>query len=346
MEAMTCMECLDGEVWSKTLEPNHEDNLLLFLLLLFFFFFVILFFLFFLSSGLLTSLFFTLWGGWVSGLFAWPLSEPLGEFPCWSLGELSQLVFPGRFQGFSTKDLSATFVQLLPVSVAPGVCPPLVLGEHPDGGRVLASEGLGVKTLLDGLVSHLKLLSLSQLFELVLLVLVSLLKVVFVGLQRHDGVPDVIGLGSKLVRVHRLKRQGLDANSQGDPHLFLNLFLGLGHLFPGIHGGGIGLLSSLLLCGHNLLPLDLCLLLGLLLLLLRPDLLPLGLLLLQPLQLFLLLGPLIPPLADVILELLVELIFVESSFLLCEGLISLHGGVGGGLIFVVRHVDSCVYLLF
>ena len=38
-----------------------------------------------------------------------------------------------------------------------------------------------------------------------------------------------------------------------------------------------------------------------------PDFLPLGLLLLQPLELFLLLGPLFPPLVDVLLELLVKL---------------------------------------
>merc|ERR1712111_57578 len=112
----------------------------------------------------------------------------------------------------------------------------------------------------------------------------------------------------------------------------LHLLLGLGHLLPGVHGGGLGLLATLLLLSsHHLLSLALSLLhvlllllsldlplllllsleskllssllLGNLLLLLGPDLFPLGLLLLQPLQLLLLLAPLVSPLEDVVFQL-------------------------------------------
>merc|ERR1711964_559097 len=56
----------------------------------------------------------------------------------------------------------------------------LVLGEHADLGRVLASEGLRVKTLLDGFVSKLDLLTLFQLLQLIVLGKLTLLIVVFV----------------------------------------------------------------------------------------------------------------------------------------------------------------------
>merc|ERR1711937_916794 len=191
---MTCMECLVASPAQQT-RRRGRDGLLLFLLLFFLFF----------SSSFFGFFFTTLWSLGITSLLAWPLSEPLGEPPCRSLGEFGQLVLPGRFKSFGTKDLSSTFVELLPVSVAPGVCPPLVLGEHSDGGRVLAGEGLRVKTLLDGLVSHLKLLSFSQFFEFVLLILVSLFEVVFVSLEGHNGVPDLVGLGPQFIRVHRLE---------------------------------------------------------------------------------------------------------------------------------------------
>merc|ERR1719151_106345 len=141
------------------------------------------------------------------------------------------------------------------------------------------------------------------------------------------------------------------------------LLLGLGHLFASVHGGTRGLLASLLLGGHHLLPLDLGLLhrlllhllLGglllvlsllplvlLLLLSLQPvllcsDLLPRGLLVLQTLQLCLFFCPLIPPLVDVVLQLFIQFVLLDSLFPLGKRLVPLHGGVGHGFIFVVRH---------
>merc|ERR1711933_98549 len=119
----------------------------------------------------------------------------------------------------------SSFVQLLAFAVRPCVRPPLVLGEHVDGGGVLLGEGLGVKTLLDGLVPQLQLLPLSQLLELVVLVELSLLVVVLVSLKGDNGVPDLVGFVLQLLRVHLTKGQGLDADGQGDLHLLLNLLL-------------------------------------------------------------------------------------------------------------------------
>merc|ERR1719458_1878196 len=171
------------------------------------------------------------------------------------------------------------------------------LGEHVDGGGVLLGEGLGVKTLLDGLVPQLQLLPLGQLLELVILVELSLLVVILVSLQGDDGAPDLVGLVLQLVRVHLTKGQGLDADGQGDLHLLLHhlLLLGLGLCFLLVL---LLLLDLLLLCS---------LLCCLLLLLLGTDLLPGGLFVLQPLQLSLLLGALVPPLGDVLPQLVVHL---------------------------------------
>merc|ERR1740116_561173 len=249
---------------------------------------------------------------------------------------------PHRLQSLSPHDLSSAFVQLLAVTVRPCVCPPLVLGEHVDGGGVLLGERLRVKTLLDGLVPQLQLLPLGQLLELVVLVQLPLLVVVLVGLEGDDGAPDLVGFVLQFVGVHLLKGQGLDADGQGDLHLLLDLLLRLGHLFASVHGGTRRLLASLLLSSEHLLPfplvllhllllrLRLCLLLvllllldllllcsllgGLLLLLLGADLLPGGLLVLQPLQLGLLLGALIPPLRDVFPQLVVHLRLLREVF--------------------------------
>merc|ERR1719229_2093698 len=102
----------------------------------------------------------------VSLLLAGPLTEPLGKLLGGSLGELVILLLPGGLEMLGSDDLPATFVELLPVIVGPGVCPPLVLGVHADLGGVLASQGLGVETLLEGLGSQLSLLSLLQLLEI------------------------------------------------------------------------------------------------------------------------------------------------------------------------------------
>merc|ERR1711983_728863 len=169
----------------------------------------------------------------------------------------------------------------------------------------------------------------------------------------------------QLVRVHAVQDERLDTDPQGNLHLFLHLLLCLGHLFASVHGRTRRLLSSLLLGGHHLLPLDLSLLhllllhlllgglllclgllplvfLLLLLLSLQPvlfcaDLLPCRLFVLQTLQLCLFLCPLISPLVDVIFELFIQLVLLHTLFPLDKRLISLHGGVGHGFIFVVRH---------
>merc|ERR1712227_497574 len=152
---------------------------------------ILLLFFFSLGLGLLT-----LRCLWVSLLLAWSHSAPLGQLGLGSLVPLSQLLFPDSLQPLSSDDLGSTLVQLLPVSVCPGVCPPLVLGEHVDGGRMSSTESLRIKTLLDGFVSKLKLSPLVQFLELVVLVHPSLFIVVFVCLQLNDGVPDSVGLVS------------------------------------------------------------------------------------------------------------------------------------------------------
>merc|ERR1711981_75353 len=151
-------------------------------------------------------------------------------------------------------------------------------------GGVLLGEGLGVKTLLDGLVPLLQLLPLGQLLQHVILVKLSLLIVILVGLELEDCVEDLLSLVLQLVGVHAVQVQGLDADSQGNLHLLLNLLLSLGHLFASVHGGTRRLLASLLLSGEHLLPFPLILLhlllLGLGLCFLLFLLLPLDLLLL------------------------------------------------------------------
>merc|ERR1712088_637972 len=300
------MECRLLHGYDLDFSPNRwwwkfgtAFNLLLFLLLVF------------LLGGLLSSgLLLTLGRLRISGLFAGADSEPLWQLLGWAFRELCELLLPHGLQPLSADNLGATLVQLLAVAVCPGVCPPLVLGEHVNGGGVLLGEGLGVKTLLDGLVPQLQLLPLCQLLELVILVELSLLVVILVGLQGDNGVPDLVGFVLQLFRVHLVKGQGLDTDGRGDLHLLLDLLLRLGHLFASVHGGSRGLLASL--------PLDLLLLCSLLrcllLLLLSTDLLPGGLFVFEPLQLRLLLGALIPPLGDVLAQLVVHLRLLLEVF--------------------------------
>merc|ERR1719228_2310491 len=183
-----------------------------------------------------------------------------------------------------------------------------------------------------------------------------------------------------------LKVQGFDLDAKRQLHLLSQLLLGLGHLFAGIShtdtsASSAGLLgsTSLLLLGllglKHLLALGLSLLhplflllillgllfsllfadflflflllLGQFLLLLSTNLLPLGLLFLQALQLFLLLASLLSPLIDVLSELLIQFGLLDASLCLGKSLISLLGGVGGGLFLiklVVRHVDVMLSL--
>merc|ERR1712177_120055 len=93
----------------------------------------------------------------VALLLAGPLTKPLGNLLGGSLGELVVLLLPGGLEVLGSDNLPASLVQLLPVVVGPGVGSALVLGVHADLGWVLASQGLGVETLLECLLSELSL---------------------------------------------------------------------------------------------------------------------------------------------------------------------------------------------
>merc|ERR1719245_2973133 len=106
------------------------------------------------------------------------------------------------------------------------------------------------------------------------------------------------------------------------------------------------LISFLLACFSDQLLLF-PLLPGKLLFLLGSDFFPLGLLFLQSLEFLLLFRPLVPPLINIILQLFVELILLQTSFPLSKGLITFHRGlgcVGHPLILIVRHDDCLVFL--
>merc|ERR1719411_650107 len=150
---------------------------LMFLLLLLLIVILLLLLVLLLSGGLLA-----LGCLWVSLLLARSDSAPFGQLRLWPLVPLGQFVLPHGLQPLRSDDLGSALVQLLPVTVGPGVSPALVLGEHVDPGRVGTTEGLGVQTLLDGFVSQLELSPLVQFFELVVLVYPSLFIVVFVSL--------------------------------------------------------------------------------------------------------------------------------------------------------------------
>merc|ERR1711963_420119 len=226
---------------------------------------------------------------------------------------------------FSSDNFPATLVQLLSVIIRSGVSSALILGAHSDLWWVLSSQGLWVKTLLQGLGSELSLLSLLQFLEVKLLGESSLLIVILVSFHLDDGLEKLLSLSLELIRVHGLKSKRLDSDAQSNLLLLFKLFLGLGKLLAGITSWATGnrllLVSSISLLGllslkHflslglsllqalsllfsflgfslSLLSLHLLLLFSLLLiellLLLKSDLLPLGLLLLQLGQLILLL---------------------------------------------------------
>lgn len=57
--------------------------------------------------------------------------------------------------------------------------------------------------------------------------LLPLLKIVFLGLEFDDALPEFGGLLSELVDGESLDAQGLDADGQRDLLLLLELFLGL-----------------------------------------------------------------------------------------------------------------------
>merc|ERR1719238_22644 len=304
-------------------------TIFLFLLLVIFLLILLLLFIVLLVSWSSLSILLTLWGLGVSLLLAGPLTKPLGQLLGGSLGELVVLLLPGGLEVLGSDNLPATLVKLLPVVVGPGVGSALVLGVHADLGWVLASQGLWVKTLLQGLGSQLSLLPLLQFLEIKFLCQLPLLVVVFVSLKLDDGLEEILNLALQLIRVKSLQLKRLDSDAEGNLLLLLQLLLGLGELLAGVRDGsssngllfvesigllgllslqhllplGLGLLQPLLLLlgllglPLTLLLLQLLLLLSLLLvellLLLGPDLLPLGLLLLQFGELVLLLLP--PP---------------------------------------------------
>merc|ERR1712180_368747 len=304
------------------------DSLLLLFLLLFLF----LFLFFLLGSCFLTTLFLSLRSGSISRFLAGPL------------GPLLVLLFPDCIQSLCSDHLPASFIQLLPVVVCPGVCPPLILGVHTDHWRILSYKGFGIQTLLHRLLSQLSLLLLFQLCQLPLLIDLLLLIVIFVSLQGDYNIEQFLSLRFQFIRVHGFKVERLDSDGEGDLLLLLQLLLGLGHLLVSITGSlpnnrllgtsagllGIQHLLSLGFCLFKLLLLLLSfhglllsfflpqllflflLLLIDLLLLLGSDLLPLSLLLLQLLQFLLLLLPGLLPFCNVFLE-----GGVQSLLLLC-----------------------------
>merc|ERR1711997_277965 len=138
---------------------KYSSNISLFLFFVVFLLVLLLLVVILLSRGSL-SLLLSLRSLGVSLLLAGPLTKPLRQLLGRPLGELVVFLLPGGLEVFSSDHLPATFVQLLPVVVRSGVSSALILGVHADLGWVLASQGLGVKTLLQSLGSQLGLLPL------------------------------------------------------------------------------------------------------------------------------------------------------------------------------------------
>merc|ERR1711963_441813 len=149
-----------------------ECLFLLFIILLF----LLLFFLIILlsCSSLLSLLSLRSLG--FSLLLAGSLTEPLGKLLGWSLAPVIILLLPCSLQVFSSDNFPATFI----------------LGVHSDLWWVLSSQGLWVKTLLQGLGSELSLLSLLQFLEVKLLSEFSLLIVILVSLHLDDGLEKLL----------------------------------------------------------------------------------------------------------------------------------------------------------
>merc|ERR1719493_628346 len=103
--------------------------------LLFFFLFFLLFFFFFLFVR----------GVGVTSLLAWPLAEPLGQLGLGTLQPFIVFLLPQSLEMFSSDNFPASFVELSPIFVGPGVSPTLVFGVHPDLGRIFASESLRIE---------------------------------------------------------------------------------------------------------------------------------------------------------------------------------------------------------
>merc|ERR1719270_2681893 len=170
--------------------------------------------------------------------------------------------------------------------------------------------------------------------------------VIFVCLELNNDAKDLSSLGLELIRVHGLKLQGLQSDTEGNLLLLLKLLLGLCHFPAGITTSttsnrllfvctstcllGFKHFFSLCFCFLKLFLLFFCffgflfilllselllflfLLLVKLLFLLSSDFFPLCLLFLQLLQLLLLLLPGLSPFSNVFLQLA-----VKSLLLLC-----------------------------
>merc|ERR1712038_845632 len=256
---------------SLILRSGRVKHLFFFLLL---FFFLFLFFFLNLSWGTFASLLIIVGGLWVSGLLAWALAEPLGQLGLGPLLPFIVFLLPQSLKVLCSYNFPAAFVKFPPVLVCSCVSSALILGIHANLWWVLASQGLGIQSLLHGLLSELLLLPLLQLFEIVILSLLAFLKIVLFSLQPNNGFPKFGGFALELFVVHGVKIQRLDADGQGDLLLLFQLLLSLGHLATSIlniaHSavslldGSLGALSGslllLLLSLHHGLPLFLCLL--------------------------------------------------------------------------------------
>lgn len=63
--------------------------------------------------------------------------------------------------------------------------------------------------------------------HVVVLPFLPFLKIVFLGLEFDDAVPELLRLHSELFYAEVLNVQGLDTDGEGDLLLFFELFLGL-----------------------------------------------------------------------------------------------------------------------
>merc|ERR1712223_1168783 len=122
---------------------------------------------------------------------------------------------------------------------------------------VLASEGLRIKTELNGFLLVLLSLPLLQLFQIVVLPLLPLFQVILLSLQPHNHLPQLAGLLLQGVAVHAVELEGLDPDAERDLFLLLQLLLGLGHLPARVlhvaHAPSIGLLGAPMLVAGGLL---------------------------------------------------------------------------------------------
>merc|ERR1712241_179649 len=132
---------------------------------------------------------------------------------------------------FSSDNFPTAFIKFSPILVGPGIGSALIFGIHANLWWVLASKGLGIKTLLHGLLPQLLFLSLLELFKVVVLPLLPFLEIVFLSLKSDNGVPKLLGLAGKLVGVHGIDIEGFDSDGKGDFLFFFQLFSGFGH-FP------------------------------------------------------------------------------------------------------------------